>query len=111
MNLVFSLSLIASVLPLFFARLFRPGYAKVYEKFAVLFLFLVLCLFLLFPLNTAQPIAIFFGIGRGSDLIFYVYIIFSIIVFDFIYNKLKKLEDRQVKMMRSLATLSSLLDE
>ena len=111
MNLVFSLFLIVSLFPLLFVRLFRPGYIKNFEKFIILFLFIVFCLFSLFPLETAQPIATFFGIGRGSDLIFYVYITFSVIFFDFLYTKIKNLEVRQVKLMRSMATLSSLLDE
>ena len=111
MNLVFSLFLIVSLFPLLLVRLFRPGYIKNFEKFIILFLFIVFCLFSLFPLETAQPIATFFGIGRGSDLIFYVYITFSLIFFDFLYTKIKNLEVRQVKLMRSMATLSSLLDE
>ncbi len=111
MNTLFSILLIVSILPLIFARLINARNVQPYERIIVLFLFVVICSFSLFPLKTAQPIASFFGIGRGSDLIFYIFIVFSLLFFDFLYRKQKVLERRQIKLMQSIAIFASITDE
>lgn len=59
-------------------------------------------LLVLFP-NLASQIAHLVGIGRGTDLVFYLFIIFSWFWFNSISNKLRKNERLITELTRKIA--------
>jgi hypothetical protein len=58
--------------------------------------------FVLFP-DHAVLIANAVGIGRGADLIFYLWIMFSLVALLYLHLKLRVANERFVKLVRELA--------
>lgn len=59
-------------------------------------------LFVLFP-SVTDRLAHFVGVGRGADLITYLFIIFFFIAGIAFYSKVRKLEEQQTELVRRVA--------
>lgn len=59
-----------------------------------------------FP-NLSSKIANALGIGRGADLVFYLFILFSWFWFMIIENKIRKSDEKITKLVRYLALKNS----
>ena len=84
--------------------LYAMSQARMSPKVAVLTV--IVCLvgesLVLFPLR-ATAVAQLFGIGRGADLIFYFWTLFSLIVMLNLHLKLRSTNERFVALVRQLA--------
>lgn len=56
----------------------------------------------LFP-NQTTVIASFFGVGRGADLMFYLWVLLTIVMLLNVHLRLRGLDDRLVQLTRQLA--------
>jgi small membrane protein len=56
----------------------------------------------LFPQH-ATAIAVFFGIGRGADLVFYLWILLSVVMMLNMHLRMRTLNDRLIALTRELA--------
>lgn len=59
-------------------------------------------IFVLYP-NLAQNIANFFNIGRGTDLVFYVWIIFTLFKFLRYESRINELQKNVTELTRQLS--------
>lgn len=59
-------------------------------------------LFVLFP-TIPDNIAHFVGVGRGADLVTYLFIIFFLLGGVILYSKIRKLEGEQTELARKIA--------
>lgn len=85
--------------------------ASFLERVASLSLIITGASCIAFPLSTAQPLAELFGIGRGVDFVFYVYIIFSLIMLNVLYKKAKLNNYRLTILMSELAQIQQKMQE
>lgn len=59
-------------------------------------------LFVLFPAIT-DKIAHIVGVGRGADLVTYIFIVFFFLAGIFLYSKLRKIEADQTELVRKIS--------
>jgi hypothetical protein len=59
-------------------------------------------LFVLFPSITNQ-LAHFVGVGRGADLVTYLFIIFFFLFGVLLYSKIRKITENQTELVRKIA--------
>ncbi|MCW5906997.1 MAG: DUF2304 domain-containing protein [Chitinophagales bacterium] len=59
-------------------------------------------LFVLFP-SLTDKLAHFVGVGRGADLVTYLFITFFFIAGIAFYSKMRKLEEQQTELVRKIA--------
>lgn len=59
-------------------------------------------LFVLFPTIT-DKLAHMVGVGRGADLVTYIFIVFFFLAGIFLYSKLRKLEADQTELVRKIS--------
>jgi hypothetical protein len=72
------------------------------DRFIMAALFLAAIFFILFP-NVSTVIANSLGIGRGTDMIFYFFIVFSLFKFIGISSDRKKMDKSLTDIVRALA--------
>ena len=84
---------------LVFIRNYHGVQRKVSARVLVVLFVLAFVLSVLFP-NEITRIAHFFGFGRGTDFIFYNFVIFSIGIFGLLYKKIVTLERRLIALNR-----------
>ena len=87
---------------LIFVRNYHGIKSKVTARVFILIFILAFLLSVLFP-NFVTQIADFFGFGRGTDFMFYNFVIFSIGVFGLLYKKIVLLERRLVALNRQVS--------
>lgn len=77
------------------------------KKQAFLLLFLIAIsligiLFITFP-SITNTLAKSVGIGRGADLVSYIFILFFLVYGVFLYTKIKKIEENQTELVRKFS--------
>ena len=77
----------------------------------VLFAFLAIGAFMVMFPDTTNDIAHFFGVGRGADLIGYVFQVAVLYVLLHYYTKFVETENELTRVVRELAILRQELDE
>ena len=78
---------------------------RTYERILTVFVVLVGIVFVIFP-NLPTYIANLFGIGRGADFIFYLFIIFSIFWFTSISARVRNTDKKLTEIVRTIALSS-----
>ncbi len=58
--------------------------------------------FVLFP-SLSNKLAKYVGVGRGADLIIYIFMVFSFLYCIFLYAKLRKLQQDQTEIIKMIA--------
>ena len=58
--------------------------------------------FVLFP-SLSNKLAKYVGVGRGADLIIYVFMVFSFLYAIFLYAKLRKMQQDQTEIIKAIA--------
>ena len=94
--IVFSL-----LLMLFYFKYFR---SMLFDRIIAFICFFAIIVAVLLPDLTTQ-IANFLDVGRGTDLVFYVYVIFSLFVFALLYSKHVATDSKLTSIVRRLAIL------
>ena len=91
---------------------FVRNYHGVQRKVSArLFVILFLCLFIIsviYPEHITEA-ANFFGVGRGSDFIFYNFIIFGVGILGLLYKKIIHLERRLLDLNRQVSINETIL--
>ena len=59
-----------------------------------------------FPLQTAQPMAEWFGIGRGVDFVIYTYVLFSLLLIHSLYRRIKSNSYQLTILMQEIALIN-----
>lgn len=96
----FQIIILLVIFSIFF--LVTRSQVQLLERVFTIFIIIVGVVFLLYP-NLTTRLANLVGIGRGSDLIFYLFIIYGIFWFSVISNRLR-LNDRKItKIIRENA--------
>ena len=80
---------------LFFRSLFR-------DRLFALMLFSLAVVATLFP-DLTTVVANRLGVGRGTDLVFYLFAIMTVFIFILLYGKISRLESAQTDLIRELA--------
>jgi small membrane protein len=78
------------------------------QRFFTIVITLAGIYFVVFP-NDASKIAHLVGIGRGADLIFYLFIIFSWFWFASTSAKMRKMEKRLTEIVRAMAIANPII--
>jgi small membrane protein len=100
MNMIQLLLLVATIAALvLYLRFFR---SLVRDRLIALSFALVSIAAILFP-NLTTSVAVALGVGRGTDLVFYLFAAASSFVFILLYGKITALEERQTELVRALA--------
>lgn len=58
--------------------------------------------FVVFP-SLSSKLAKFVGVGRGADLIIYLFMVFSFLYGIFLYAKLRKIQEDQTEIIKNIA--------
>ena len=72
------------------------------DRFIALMLLVALFLAILFP-DTTTTLAHFVGVGRGTDLCFYLFSVFILFAVTLLYLKVKRMEQAITELTRALA--------
>jgi small membrane protein len=72
------------------------------ERVITIIIILVGIVFLIYP-NLTTRIANLVGIGRGSDLIFYLFIIYGIFWFNILSTRNRQIDRKLTKIVRAIA--------
>jgi len=72
------------------------------EKLSLAILIFIVGLVILLPNQLAQPLAELLSIGRGADLIVYLFMIFTFAMLNSLYRKIRKLETNLNELMREI---------
>jgi small membrane protein len=108
MNIIKILLIISLVLLLiFYLRWFRTA---TYDKLIIFFLFLTGAIFVINP-ELTNRLANWLGVGRGTDLLLYFFIIGCSFLFLLFYSKIKSLEQKITVLTRNQALLENTLKE
>jgi hypothetical protein len=78
------------------------------ERFITILVTLAGIYFVIFP-DSASKIANLVGIGRGADLIFYLFIVFSWFWFASTSAKMRRTERRLTKIVRAIAIANPIM--
>lgn len=98
--------LVAVFVALFFV-VGRGGHgARAWRKLAVILLGLGMIFSVLFP-NVTSRVAHFFGVGRGADLLLYVFVLAFILYVLNAYVRGKKDHDMMIRLARRIALLEA----
>ena len=81
---------------------------RLFVRIFFLLLFFVGIVFAFSP-NITNNLAKFFGVGRGADLMMYLFILFSFFAFVFIYAKFRKIQRQLTEIIRKDAIDSSVV--
>ena len=90
------------LLVMFFVRNYQGVQKRVYARIFVILFFCGFITSVVYP-GLATEIANFFGIGRGSDFIFYNFIIFGLGLIGLLYKKIINLERRLLDLNRQIS--------
>ncbi|MBP8067603.1 MAG: DUF2304 domain-containing protein [Pedobacter sp.] len=71
-------------------------------KLTMIVISLLGILFILFP-SLSNKLAQYVGVGRGADLIIYLFMVFSFLYGIFIYAKLRKIQQDQTEIVKNIA--------
>lgn len=99
MNLFQIFLIIVSLILLFF---YTKYFKRLNQRLFYTCLFLVGLYFIIFP-NTTNFIAAYLGVGRGADLIFYIFIMFCLTIFVQQYQRIQLLEKSITELVRHQA--------
>lgn len=72
------------------------------SKLIMILISLLGILFILFP-SLSSRLANYVGVGRGTDLIIYLFMIFSFLYGIFIYAKLRMIQQNQTEIIKNIA--------
>ena len=98
---------IAFILILFFiGRFLIRRENKLFSRMLIVVLIIVGIISVIEPSFTST-IAQKVGIGRGTDLIFYLYIFASLLLFGFLRNKINDLNRTLTKLIREIAIMNA----
>lgn len=98
---IFQLLLIGGFIMIAFIYLFMLRF-HIIDKLVVVIIFFTGIVFILFP-DFSTRIANLIGVGRGADLILYLFVIGFLFVFLIFYSKIKSLEKKITKLVRKHA--------
>ena len=90
------------IVVIIFVRNYHGVQKKVSARFFVLFLFLIFIVSVIYPQHITK-VANFFGVGRGSDFIFYNFIVFGLGMIGLLYKKIIHLERRLLNLNRQVS--------
>ncbi|MBL7661598.1 DUF2304 domain-containing protein [bacterium] len=79
-----------------YLRIFR---SQIFDRILVLIFLLVCVTFVAFP-NLTTQIAIVVGVGRGADLLLYLFCLFALFLFLLVYRKIAELQKQITEMAR-----------
>ncbi len=71
-------------------------------KLTMMVISLLGIVFILFP-SLSNKLAQYVGVGRGADLIFYLFMVFSFLYGIFLYAKLRKIQQDQTEIVKNIA--------
>jgi small membrane protein len=94
------------VLGIFFLGLSRRR-SRLTGRVILLGFVLILSVFILFP-NITTQIANLFGVGRGTDFLFYLFALFIMYVISLLYIRLRDQDRKITKLTRALAIRDAL---
>jgi len=77
---------------------------RTFYRLTLIGISLVGILFVLFP-SLTDKLAHFVGVGRGADLVTYLFIVFFFLAGITLYSKIRKLEADQTEIVRKIAVL------
>lgn len=77
---------------------------RTFYRLTLIGISLVGILFVLFP-QVTDKLAHFVGVGRGADLVTYLFIVFFFLAGITLYSKIRKLEADQTEIVRKIAVL------
>jgi small membrane protein len=77
---------------------------RTFYRLTLIGISLVGILFVLFP-SLTDRLAHFVGVGRGADLVTYLFIVFFFLAGITLYSKIRKLEADQTEIVRKIAVL------
>ena len=89
-----------------FLLYFSKFRSQLFDRIIVIFLFAVSVVFITFP-NLTQPLAEFVGVGRGTDLVFYVFALATTFSIVLLYAKAVRLSEANIELIRILALMSA----
>jgi hypothetical protein len=72
------------------------------SRLVMIGILLVGILFVLYP-SLSNQLAHLVGVGRGADLVIYLFIIFSFIFGAYLYAKFRKLKEEQAELIKKIA--------
>ena len=81
------------------------------QKILILVISIIIFLTIVFPGTFAIGLANIMGVGRGTDAVFYLYIITSLAINLILFKKLSESESRISRIIQSLALNSSSLEK
>lgn len=76
--------------------------SQVLSRLVIIGILLVGLLFVLYP-ELSNELAHQVGVGRGTDLVIYMFIIFSIIFGVYLYAKFRKLKEEHAELIKKIA--------
>ncbi len=91
--------IVTSFLVLVFVRNYHGVQKRVSARIFVVFLFIIFIISVIYP-DKLTEIANFFGVGRGSDFVFYNFILFGLGIVGILYKKIIYLERRLIDLSR-----------
>lgn len=72
------------------------------SRLVMIGILLIGILFVLYP-SLSNQLAHLVGVGRGADLVIYLFIIFSFIFGIYLYAKFRKLKEEQAELIKKIA--------
>ena len=94
------------LLVIIFVRNYHGVQKKVSARLFLIIFIVGFILSVLLP-NLITQIASFFGFGRGTDFVFYNFVIFAIGIFGLLYKKILMLERRLIDLNRQVSIRGS----
>lgn len=88
---------------LYFRSLFR-------DRLLALMLFGIAVIATLFP-DLTTVVANMLGVGRGTDLVFYLFALMTVFILILFYGKISRIESAQTELIRELAIRSAISPE
>lgn len=79
---------------------------RAYKKIALLLFVVLMIIFVLYP-ESLNTIASKVGVGRGADLLLYIFFVAFIIFTINVYMKFKELQDKIYRLSRAIALIEA----
>ena len=102
MKLIQVLLILLVLLTIFVVRQRRTYLSRSFSRFGFLLTFILFFVGVMFP-NLLQSAALFFGVGRGADLLLYLNVTATFIGTLIIFVKIKQIEAREALLVREIA--------
>lgn len=75
---------------------------RTFYRLSLIGISIVGILFVLFP-GLTDKLAHFVGVGRGADLVMYLFVVFFFVAGIILYSKIRKLEAEQTELVRKIS--------